>query len=75
MKAVPEKEKRCEPLFNENLIPEEKTKKDNLISILKTQGIFVLQHGMLENYLGEDGNMVDDADDKKRQELLAIFSV
>lgn len=74
MKVVKEKEQRCEPLFDENLSEDDKSKKDEILRELKEQNILVLRYGMLENYLEENGSVVSDQNNQKEAELKEVFS-
>ena len=74
-KAHPEKEQRCEPLFDENLSSSELNLKNEIIDELKKQEVIVLRYGMLENYFDKSNDIVKDGKEaQKEAELKAIFS-
>jgi len=74
-KKHPDKKQQCEPLFDENLNGKELRFKNKILKDLKKQNIFVLRHGMLENYLDRDGKIVGNKKEEKKEELKNIFNI
>jgi predicted ATP-dependent endonuclease of OLD family len=48
---------------------------DKKIEDLKKENIFVLQYGMLENYLDKNGEIIDNKKEEKEKELKSIFEI
>ena len=69
------KEERCSPLFNENLNKDEIKIKNEILEELKEKNVFILQQGMLENYLDKNGEIVEDKKEEKDKELKNIFNL